>query len=132
MEQKNSNESETMKKKDIFGELVATRMALQDALRVMSVDQRKALLDQLLALFTGLTERWASDSRSDFQRSTMNELERINFRIGQIDKSRQFKDHQFQKAYFTCIKCDIPFIVVDVDTTCPSCGNAEWFEIVHT
>ena len=96
---------------------------MQAALRLMSPQQRAALLDELSALFAGIAERWPPDSRSDFQRELVNELERITFRLRHKEPFRPSDDARTQKPYFVCIKCKIPIIAADSDLVCPDCGE---------
>ena len=112
-----------------MGALVATRSALEDALRIMSADQKETLLELLSARLSGLREHW-SESPSDFQSSIMEELERIEFRLRHEDKLRPSHDSAEQKGYFICRKCLTTIIPSDLETmVCPKCGTADGLEL---
>ena len=117
--------------KDIMAQLSVNRSVLLDVLGLLTAHQRADLADRFSALVARLTDHWPSDTRSEFLQSQIDEYERILFRLGQMNKVGKSNEGGLQKAYFLCIKCNIPVIALDADTVCPGCGTVKWLELVH-
>ena len=114
-----------------MGQLIATRVALMDAIRLMTPPQRKALTDTLAALRGGggLVKRWGDASTIEFRANFLDEFEAINFRIGQRNKIAPGDDPGTQQRYFVCLKCDTPVIPFSLGATCSICGSGRWLEL---
>ena len=123
--------------KDVRGQLIATRLVLQGALELLSIEQLRRLHDIESGTLADMTELWMSRGvPSDFQQSYLNELKRITFRLAHrlnLIDSGESMDGSIDPSdvQFYCIECNMqaPYLGLE-NTVCPTCGSSEFLEAI--
>ena len=116
--------------KQSFGQLCIARSTLEKVLRLISEDELDILRDELSETLSDLTQLW-SDQLSPLQEGSLQELERLEFRLRHRKKFWPRKKPIEQKPYYICRKCDCAIIHVDFNkVTCPTCESYQWIELV--
>ena len=116
------------------GQLLATRLVLQEALRRLSADQIADLQAALETVVTGLRDQW-SDTAPPEQTHIVDELDAISLRLRYRD---QPIEHPTADAADTiadertysgvCMKCE--HFPIDTGTPCPQCKTDQWVTTV--
>lgn len=122
-----------MEQKHEEGAHVASRLVLWALADRVTNEDRQDIRARVEEKRTGLLEEWGNlpGGLSPFQKGFVDELERINFRLGQPEKSLDRDDPAQQHLEFFCIKCGVFATGDGPGISCPSCHSLTWLEVIH-
>ena len=111
-----------------IGQLLATRLVLQEALDRLAEDHIGDLQVALDRLVTGLREQW-SDELSTEQAAIVDEVEAIALRMRYRDQHIEATEHTEREYAAVCMKCDA--FPLEIGSACPVCETDRWTTLVR-
>ena len=113
------------------GQLLATRLVLQEALGRLSAEQLADLHTALGTVVTGLRDQW-SDTAPPEQTHIVDELDAISLRLRYRDQPIEHNTDRAGKRAFigVCMKCE--HFPIDPATPCPQCKTDQWVTTVRS
>ena len=126
------------REEEFRGQLMATRLALNGALKHLSTEQIRFLHDVESGTLTDLTALWSSRGPlSVFEKHVLNEKKRIVFRLGNqlnlMETGEWGNRSDATDLHLFCIQCDMPtpFLGLNSPMSCPKCGSSEFLETLY-
>lgn len=115
------------------GQLVATRLVLQEALGRLADEQLAQLNSGLGMLVDQLRAEHGDDIAAD-QAHIIDEIEAISLRLGYRDQPIEHPDDDFdggERVYVgVCMRCE--HFPIDAGASCPQCGTGRWVTMVRS
>ncbi len=123
--------------RDDMGKLIAARSVLENALKLLSIEQLRILHDIESGTLADLTRLWTSRGTLEgFQEDFSDELKRITFRLAHrvhLMESGESADTPADTTdmQFFCIQCNMPTPYLGLgNTVCPTCGSDKYLEVI--
>ena len=115
------------------GQLLATRLVLQEALGRLSAEQLADLHTALGTVVTGLRDQW-SDTAPPEQTHIVDELDAISLSLRYRDQPIEHatSDTAASERTYTavCMRCE--HFPIDTGTPCPQCKTDQWVTAVRS
>lgn len=112
------------------GQLLATRLVLEEALSRLPDDQLADLQSALDALVTGLRDEHG-DSVPPAQAHIIDELEAISLRLRYRGQPLEHPADGGEPAYIgVCMRCE--HFPIDIGAACPQCQTDRWVTAVRS
>lgn len=113
------------------GQLLATRLVLQEALDRLPAEQLTDLASALEGLVAGLRDQFDQAASPD-QVHIVDELEAITLRLRYRNQPIEHPDAGGGEPTYVgvCMRCE--HFPIDIGTACPQCGTARWVTAVRS
>ena len=111
-----------------MGQLIATRLALQEALDRLAEDHIGDLQVALDRLVSSLRQQ-QSGNLSLGQAAIVDEVEAIALRMRYRDQHTERNDHTERDYAAVCMKCDA--FPLEIGSACPVCATDRWMTLVR-
>lgn len=115
----------------IRGQLLATRLVLQEALDRLPDDQINDLRNALEELVANLRDA-LDQAVTPEQAHIVDEIEAVTLRLRYRDQPIEHPAERAGDREWTgvCMKCE--YFPIDIGTACPQCGTARWTTVVRS
>ena len=111
-----------------MGQLIATRLALQEALDRLAEDQTGDLQVTLDRLVSSLRQQ-QNGNLSLEQAAIVDEVEAIALRMRYRDQHIEATEHTEREYAAVCMKCDA--FPLEIGSACPVCETDRWTTLVR-